>query len=117
MKKKPEEYSSVRKAIEILMAFTPHNQDMGTLELSQKLGIHKSSVSRLLGVLTYHGLLQQDPITKKYKLGKVTAEISTTPSRHVEEGITMLIRTFKACYERVLKRLAITERFWQPVGS
>ena len=81
MKKKPEDYSSVQKAIGILMAFTPHNQDMGTLELSQKLGIHKSSVSRLLGVLTYHGLIQQDPITKKYKLGKATADLGRAISR------------------------------------
>jgi DNA-binding IclR family transcriptional regulator len=81
MKQKPEEYSSVQKAIGILMAFRPYNRDMGTLELSQKLGIHKSSVSRLLGVLTYHGLLQQDPITKKYKLGKTTADLGRAISR------------------------------------
>ena len=81
MKQRPDDYGSVQKAIEILMAFTPHNHDMGTLELSEKLGIHKSSVSRLLGVLTYHCLLQQDPSTKKYKLGKATADLGRAISR------------------------------------
>ncbi len=94
MKRKPDDYSSVQKAIEILMAFTPHNQEMGTLELSQKLGFHKSSVSRLLGVLTYHCLLQQDPITKKYKLGKATADLGLAISRSHSTQLVSIAQPF-----------------------
>lgn len=75
MKKKTNDYSSVQKAIEILMAFMPDGREMGTLEISRKLGIHKSTVSRLIGVLTYHNLLKQNGETKKYMLGRVVADL------------------------------------------
>ncbi len=94
MKKRPEDYSSVQKAIGILMAFTPHNHEMGTLELSQKLGIHQSSVSRLLGVLTYHNLLQQNPSTKKYHLGKATADLGRAISRSLSIQLVSIAQPF-----------------------
>lgn len=68
-------YSSTEKALKILLSFAPHNQEMGTLELSSKLGIHKSTVSRLLHLLTDHDFLQQNPENKKYSLGRSVAEI------------------------------------------
>ena len=94
MKQRPEDYSSVQKAIDILMAFTPHNQEMGTLELSQKLGIHQSTVSRLFGVLTYHNLLQQNPSTKKYQLGKATADLGRAISRSHSTQLVSIAQPF-----------------------
>jgi DNA-binding IclR family transcriptional regulator len=94
MKQKPDDYGSVQKAIEILMAFTPHNHDMGTLELSEKLGIHKSTVSRLLGVLTYHRLLQQEPKTKKYKLGKATADLGRAINRSLSTQLVSIAQPY-----------------------
>lgn len=75
MKPKVNTHQSVEKALEILMAFTPHNQEMGIVELSEKLGYHKSTVSRLLHVLENHGFLWQHPKTKKYHLGESAADI------------------------------------------
>jgi DNA-binding IclR family transcriptional regulator len=94
MKQKPEEYSSVQKAIGILMAFTPHNLEMGTLELSQRLGIHQSTVSRLLGVLTYYNLLQQNPSTKKYHLGKATADLGRAINRSHSTQLVSIAQPF-----------------------
>ena len=51
-------HRAVEKALDLLIAFTPYNREMGTLELSEKMGFHKSTVSRLLHVLTRKGLLQ-----------------------------------------------------------
>ena len=75
MKRKVNTHQSVEKALEILMAFTPHYQEMGIVELSEKLGYHKSTVSRLLHVLENHGFLWQHPKTKKYHLGESAADI------------------------------------------
>lgn len=75
MRKKTNEYTSVQKAIEILLAFFPHGQEMGTLEISRKLGMHKSTVSRLIGVLTYHNFLKHNLETKKYMLGRVISDL------------------------------------------
>jgi IclR family KDG regulon transcriptional repressor len=55
--------------MEILLAFTPYNQEMGTVEISKKLGFHKATVSRILLILIRYGFLQQNPQTKKFMLG------------------------------------------------
>lgn len=69
------EYSSVQKAIQILLAFMPENHEMGTLELSRVLGINKSTVSRLMQVLIYYDLIQQNEKTKKFSLGRTSAAL------------------------------------------
>ena len=70
MQHKTSTHHSLAKALEILMAFTPHNQDMGTVELSERLGYHKSTVSRLLHVLMDYGFVRQNQESKKFVLGQ-----------------------------------------------
>ena len=69
------DYSSVQKAIRILLSFVPHNKAVGTIELSKILGLNKSTVSRLIHVLAHFGLVQQDEVTKKYSLGITAASL------------------------------------------
>jgi len=75
MHKTPNTHQSVERALEILMAFTPNNQELGTVELVEKVGLHRSTVTRLLQVLTHHGFLQQNPSTKKYSLGRSASDL------------------------------------------
>lgn len=70
---KDMEYSSVQKAIGILLSFVPDNRPMGTSQLSETLGLNKSTVSRLTHVLVHYGLIQQDEKSKKYSLGRTAA--------------------------------------------
>ena len=69
MGKDEGKHTAIEKALNILMAFAPYNQEMSTTELSDKLGFHKATVSRTLQVLTRYGFLMQNPQTKKYILG------------------------------------------------
>ena len=85
--KKPEEYSSVQKAIELLLAFTTADQEIGTLELSEKLHLHKSTVSRLLHILTHYELLRQDKKTKKYSLGKSALDLGLAAKRYIDSQL------------------------------
>jgi IclR family transcriptional regulator, KDG regulon repressor len=87
MDTKTDNLSSTEKALKILLAFTPYNHEMGTLELSKKLDIHKSTVSRLLHVLTTHGFLQQNPATKKYLLGRSAARIGDATVKSLNSTI------------------------------
>jgi IclR family KDG regulon transcriptional repressor len=64
-----KKFNSIEKAMEILLAFAPYNQEMGTVEISKKLGFHKATVSRILLILIKYGFLQQNPRTKKFMLG------------------------------------------------
>jgi DNA-binding IclR family transcriptional regulator len=86
--------SSTEKALNILLAFTPHNHPMGTLELSKKLGIHKSTVSRLLHLLADKGFLQQNPETKKYVLGRAAAEIGNAVIRSLNNEIVTIAQPY-----------------------
>ena len=82
--------SSTEKALMILLAFTPHNHPLGTLELSKRLGIHKSTVSRLLHLLANNGFLQQNPDTKKYMLGGKAAEIGNAVMRSLNSELVTI---------------------------
>jgi IclR family KDG regulon transcriptional repressor len=85
--RKPNDYHSVQKALQILLAFVPHNNEMGTSEISTRLGLHKSTVSRLLNVLTSYGFLQHDAKTRKFRLGTTAAKISTAIKQSLSEQL------------------------------
>jgi len=70
--KKPSSGSrlqSVDRAIAILGSFVDTASDLGVTDLSQQLGLPKSTVHRLLTTLEQGGLVEQDPATEKYRLG------------------------------------------------
>ena len=85
--RKPNEYHSVQKALQILLTFVPHNNGMGTSEISARLGLHKSTVSRLLNVLTSYGFLQHDAKSRKFRLGTSAAKISTAIKQSLSEQL------------------------------
>ncbi len=87
---KSNNYHSVQKALQILLAFVPHNNDLGTSEISARLGLHKSTVSRLLSVLTSHGFLQHDAKTRKFRLGISAAKISTAIKQSLSEQLVSI---------------------------
>jgi len=60
---------SVERAIAILTAFDIDKPELGVIELSKMLALHKSTVSRLLATLEKGGLVEQNPVTGKYRLG------------------------------------------------
>lgn len=60
---------SVERAISILKSFSLETPERSVGELSLELGLHKSTVSRLIRTLERGGLLSRDPDTKRYRLG------------------------------------------------
>lgn len=65
---------SVSNAIRILEAFDDVHPEMGATELSQRLGLHKSVVYRLLRTLEAHGWVHQQD-NKKYRLSLRVFEV------------------------------------------
>jgi len=78
MRHKTPKTSSIEKALAILMEFTGSNREMGTVELSQKLGFHSATVSRILQILKQKGFLQLSKRTRKFTLGPSTFELGKT---------------------------------------
>jgi DNA-binding IclR family transcriptional regulator len=60
---------SVERAITILKSFSLERPVRGVSELSRELGLHKSTISRLMTTLEREGLLARDPETEQYRLG------------------------------------------------
>ncbi len=71
-----EKATAIEKALALLLAFAPHNAELGTTELSETLGYHKATTSRILLTLAEHGFLHQNPANKKFSLGRSIQTLS-----------------------------------------
>ena len=69
---------SVERAISILKQFSVDEPQLGVSEVSRRLGLTKSTVSRLLATLREGGLVVQDPINRQYRLGMRLVELSNS---------------------------------------
>ena len=62
----------------------------GVTELARRLGLHKSTASRLLATLQKRGLVEQDEETGKYRLGLVVIRLAERAERTLDlRGISM----------------------------
>jgi DNA-binding IclR family transcriptional regulator len=60
---------SVQRAAAILHSFTKLDSELSVTHLSEQLGLHKSTISRLLSTLQHEDLVEQNPETGRYRLG------------------------------------------------
>ena len=60
---------SVERAIDVLDCLSGDSPWMGLTEISRQLGISKSGAHRLLASLEDKGMVQQDPVSRRYGLG------------------------------------------------
>ena len=65
----PQILSSVRNALRILKSFSTFEPNQRVGELSESLGLAKSTVSRLLSTLASEGFVVKDEKTSAYRLG------------------------------------------------
>ena len=67
--KKETTIQSIDRAMEMLLLFTRNRPKLGITEISQSLGLAKGTVHGLVRTLSKAGFLQQDPESRKYRLG------------------------------------------------
>ncbi len=67
---------SVDRAATLLVALGEFPGEAGVTELARRLGLHKSTASRLLATLQRRGLVEQDEETGKYRLGLVIIRLA-----------------------------------------
>lgn len=60
---------SLERAVALLRSFSETEPELGVGELSRRLGLHKSTVSRILATLEREGLVGRSSETGKYRLG------------------------------------------------
>lgn len=66
---------SVDRAISILKCFSETKRELKLSEISDQLGLNKSTVHGLINTLKYHGLIDQNEKTQKYRLGLALIEL------------------------------------------
>lgn len=60
---------SVERAIKILEELAGEKDGLGVTEISRRVGLHKSTVYRMLSTLLNLGYIEQNTVTEKYRLG------------------------------------------------
>src|SRR5579864_302307 len=67
---------SVDRAVAILDLLAEQGWKAGA-EVARALGVHRSTALRLLATLERHGLVERDPRTSKYRLGRRLAQLGS----------------------------------------
>ncbi|MEZ4865442.1 MAG: IclR family transcriptional regulator [Caldilineaceae bacterium] len=111
-----EKANAIEKALEVLLAFAPHNQELGTTELSEKLNFHKATASRILLTLTDYGFLQQNPTTKKFSLGRSIHMLGTALTASLANNFIQIAKPHVDALRNQLDE-AVGLEFWADGGS
>lgn len=91
---------SVERALSILEVLSDYIEGLGVTELSEKVGLHKSTVYRLLSTLIHAGYVVQDMETNKYK---ITVKLFELGSKKIE-GMDLLTAS-KPYTKRLMEKL------------
>jgi IclR family KDG regulon transcriptional repressor len=76
--KVPRMIKSLQRAINILDLFNEQATELGITEIAEALGLHKSTAAGLVYTLEHNGYLDQDPETRRYRLGFKLVERAST---------------------------------------
>ncbi len=109
MRQNARKNNSIDKALIILSSFTPYNQEMGTIEISRKLGFHKATVSRILQNLVRLGFLTQNSQTKKFTLGPSVIDLSRAINQSLKSNLVQIAKPFVDDLRDRLKETVIFE--------
>ena len=61
--------SVLQNGLAVLRAFSVDEPVLGVSEIAGKVGLHKSTVSRILATLELEDLVERDPTTRRFRLG------------------------------------------------
>lgn len=74
---KEQSVQSLDRTLDIIELLATSSQGMGVTEIGLKLGLHKSTVHRLVNALAQRGYIEKDQKTGAYKIGMKFIEISS----------------------------------------
>ncbi|WP_426451022.1 IclR family transcriptional regulator [Paenibacillus sp. S-38] len=80
---------AVERALDILLCFT-EAEDLSLTEISARVGLHKSTVHRLLASLEGKGFIIRHPATERYRLGFRIWELSANLTHSDDPAVILL---------------------------
>jgi DNA-binding IclR family transcriptional regulator len=78
------ELKTIEKALMVFKCFMQGETSLGTTELAGRLGTNKATMSRVLTTLKKHDFLEQEPRTRRYRLGPAMVELARAVYRSLE---------------------------------
>lgn len=82
--KKTERVQAIDRAVAVLGCFSESRPQLQLREITQELGLNKSTVHGIISTLKFHGLIEQDPLTQKYRLGMYLLQLAEIVSRSLD---------------------------------
>lgn len=95
---------TIDRTLDILEQLATAKEGLGVTELGEAIGLHKSTVYRLLSALAERGYVEKDPKTSAYKLGLKLIEISG-----------LFLKKLELKTEALLYMRQLVEQLGQPV--
>lgn len=74
--------STVGKAVSLLELFTLHEPEIGLSDLARRAGLDKATARRLLMALAAHRLIEQEPKSRRYRLGAGLSRLARIRDAH-----------------------------------
>ncbi|CDX51478.1 Transcriptional regulator, IclR family [Mesorhizobium plurifarium] len=74
--------STVGKAVSLLELFTLHEPEIGLSDLARRAGLDKATARRLLTALAAHRLIEQEPRSRRYRLGAGLSRLARIRDAH-----------------------------------
>lgn len=97
IKKAPEGTQAVTRAVGLLKAFSRERPERGLAELSEAMGLTKTTTHRLLSALESEGLVARNPATRAYRLGPAILALGS---------LALISNSLRAVVEPELRMLA-----------
>jgi DNA-binding IclR family transcriptional regulator len=88
------EHNAIEKALLVLSSFAGGNRPIGTVELAERLGLNKTTVSRTMTTLKKHNFLDQNPKTKQYSLGPMVATLGKAVIQSLDGQISIIAQPY-----------------------
>jgi DNA-binding IclR family transcriptional regulator len=75
---------AIDRAVQILQCFSEKRPELKLAQISDELGLNKSTVHGIISTLKFHGLIEQDEETQKYRLGVYLMHLGDLVSRSID---------------------------------
>ena len=89
MEEEKKTVRAVERALDVLLCFAS-GHEWGLTEIAGQVGLHKSTVHRLLATLEDKGFVTRDAATDKYRLGLSVLELSANLWRSDDPSVALL---------------------------
>jgi DNA-binding IclR family transcriptional regulator len=86
------ELKTIEKALLVFKCFAEWNSSLSTTELAKKLDTNKATMSRVLSTLKKHDFLEQDPNTRRYRLGPAMAQMARAVNRNMNGEVVTIAK-------------------------